>query len=177
MPNIVNEILFEELQRDFRESGSCLVLEFDKLTVQQDGDLRSKLREVGVEYRVVKNRLATLALKRVFDIDLSKTLVGKCGVVFAPEEKAISAAKIVREAMKVHKKDVPVRVIGGIIEGEAIVGSMAANIADMPDRNTVNGMLASALIGPARMLATVLQAVPAGLARCIQAKIDKAQAG
>jgi large subunit ribosomal protein L10 len=175
MPNIVNESLFEQLQRDFREAGSCLVLEFDKLTVQQDGDLRSKLRELGVDYRVVKNRLASLAIKETLNLDMEATFVGKCGVVFAPEEKAISAAKAVREAMKVHKKDIPVRVIGGIIEGEAIVGPLAATIADMPDRQTVNGMLATALIGPARMLATVLQAVPAGLARCIQAKIDKEQ--
>ncbi len=174
MPNIVNQSLFEELTKDFRDAGSCLVLEFEKLTVQQDGVLRQKLRDLGVEYRVVKNRLATRAIKQTLDLDMTATFVGKCGVVFAPEEHAISAAKAVREAMK-PMKAAPVRVIGGIIEGEAIVGPSAATIADMPDRHTVNGMLATALIGPARMLATVVQAVPAGLARCIQAKIDKEQ--
>ena len=175
MPNIVNDILFAELERDFKEAGSCLVLEVDKLTVQQDGDLRNKLREAGVSYRVVKNRLAMQAAKQVLNVDLTSTLKGKCGVVFAPEEGAISAAKLVREAMKPLKKNATVRVIGGIIEGEAIVGDAAATIADMPDRDTVRAQLAMAIAGPARALATVVQGLNSGLARCVQAKLDKEQ--
>ncbi len=175
MPNVVNEILYEELSQSFRDSGSCLVLSFDKLTVAQDGDLRTKLREAGVSYRVVKNRLANRVLKDVLDLDLDEALVGKCGVVFAPEEMAISAAKIVREAMKAHKKDVPVRVVAGIVEGESITGAAAETIADMPDRNTVRAQLAGVIAGPARALATVVSAVPAGLARCIQAKLDQGE--
>ena len=149
MPNIVNEILYEELAQSFRDSGSCLVLSFDKLTVAQDGDLRSKLREAGVSYRVVKNRLANRVLKDVMDLDLNESLIGKCGVVFAPEEKAISAAKVVREAMRPLKKEAPVRVVAGIVEGESITGAAADTIADMPDRNTVNAQLAGVIAGPA----------------------------
>lgn len=173
MPNIVNEILYNELERDFREMGSCLVLQFDKLTVAQDESLRKELRGAGVDYKVVKNRLATQALKSVASVDMGEAFRGKCGVVFAHEEKAISAAKIVREAMKVHKKDPPVRVVGGVIEGEAILGAQAEFIADMPDRTTVNTQLVTALAGPARMLATVVQAVSSGMARCVQAHVDK----
>ena len=174
MPNIVNEMIYRELEQDFREMGSCIVLQFDGLTVARDEGLRQQLREAGVAYRVVKNRLATRALKTATDLDLSTAFKGKCGVVFAPEEKAISAAKLVREVMTAHKKGPPpVRVVGGVIEGEPITGEMAAVIADMPDRNTVNTQLVTVLSGPARSLATVVNAVGAGLARCIQAKIDK----
>ncbi|MBK8976442.1 MAG: 50S ribosomal protein L10 [Planctomycetes bacterium] len=177
MPNLVNQILYEELENDLKNSGSFLFLGFDKLTVQQDGSLRNKLREAGVTYRVVKNRLAAKALKDVLHIDIGKTLTGKCGMVSAPEARAIEAAKVIREAMRLIRKDVPVRVLGGVVEGEAIVGAAAETIADMPDRNTVNAQVASALIGPARMLASVLAAVPASIARAIQAKIDKEQGG
>jgi large subunit ribosomal protein L10 len=176
MPNVVNEILFRELEQDFRQMGSCIVLQFDKLTVAQDENLRKELRSAGVDYKVVKNRLATRALQSVADVDLGEAFRGKCGVVFAREEKAIGAARLVREVMKVHKKDPPVRVVGGVIEGEAIVGAQADFIADMPDRHTVNTQLATAISGPARALATVVNAVAAGMARCIQAKLDK-QAG
>lgn len=174
MPNIVNEMLYSELEQDFRDMGSCIVLSFDKLTVAQDEGLRKELRDAGVHYKVVKNRLATRALQSVASLDLTEAFQGKCGVVVAPEEKAISAAKIVREVMKTHRKAPPVRVTGGVIEGEAIVGAQAEFIADMPDRPTVNTQIATAISGPARSLATVVNAVGAGLARCIQAKIDKA---
>ncbi len=175
MPNIINEILYTELERDLKESGSCLVLSFDKLSVEQVSDLRDKFREAGVSYKVVKNRLAAKAAKTVLDVDISSALKGKCGLVLAPEELAISAAKLVREAMA-SSKEPAVVVTGGVIEGEAIVGAGAQFIADMPDRNTVNSQIVTAISGPARSLATVLNAVAGGMARCIQAKIDKGEA-
>ena len=77
--------------------------------------------------------------------------------------------------MKSHKKNPPVVVTGGIIEGEALTGAAAAGIADMPDRDTVNAQLATAISGPARSLASIIQAVAGGMARCIQAKIDQGE--
>ena len=65
---------------------------------------------------------------------------------------------------------------GGIVEGEAYLGSAAEVIADLPDRNTVNTQIVTAISGPARSLASVLNAVAGGLARCIQARVDKASA-
>ena len=99
MPNIVNQILFRELGQEFRDMGSCLVLEFDKLSVEHDTGLRRKFRDAGFEYRVVKNRLASKALSDAARVDIGPALKGKCGIVFAPEARAIDAAKLVREAL------------------------------------------------------------------------------
>lgn len=172
MPNIVNEILYRELEKDVKEAGSCLVVSFDKLTVEEDSALRNQFREAGLSYKVVKNRIATRAFKEALDVEMGEAFSGKCGLILAAEENAIAAAKMVREAMK-KRPEPPVKVVGGVIEGEAIVGQMAATIADMPDRQTVNTQLAIALSGPARSMASMLNAVGGGLARVIQAKIDK----
>ncbi len=172
MPNLVNEILLDDFKRSFEGAGSCLVLSFDGLTVEQVADLRNKFREAGVDYRVVKNRLALKAFSGM-QLDLSEAFRGKCGVVVAPEEGAIGAAKIVREAFGKAKQP-PVVVTGGVIEGEAITGDAAKNIADMPDKQTVRAQLAGALVGVARGLATCVQSAgPASLARALQARIDK----
>lgn len=173
MANIVNEILYRELERDIRAMGSCLLLEFDKLSVGHDTGLRRKLREAGFNYRVVKNRLASKAMQRAANVDITPALKGKCGIIFAQEARAIEAAKLVRDALKVFKKGVPVRVVGAVIEGEAIVGAAAQTIADMPDRNTVNAQLAGAIAGPARKLASMVAALQSGLARCVQARVDQ----
>jgi ribosomal protein L10 len=177
MPNIVNQILIAELEKDLKAMGSCIVLNFDKLTVELTEDFRNQMRAAGVQYKVVKNRLAIKAFANM-GLDLSAAFSGKCGVVTADEEKAISAAKIVQEfALKARRalqiKTPPLWVTGGVIEGEAITGSAAANIADMPDKNTVRSMLLSAIQGPARGLAGCIQGLPAGLARVMQARIDK----
>ena len=172
MPNIVNEALMEEIERDVREMGSCLIVSFDKLTVAQVQDLRNQFREVGVKYRVIKNRLARKAFGAM-DLDMSEAFVGKCGIVTAPGEGALTAARIIREAHR-KLKNKPAIVTGGVIEGETITGPAAAGIADMPDKDTVRGQLVGALAAVPRGLATCLQSAGGGgLARAMQARIDK----
>ena len=172
MPNLVNRVLIDDFTKRFESAGSCLVVSFDKLTVEEVSDLRDKFREAGVQYQVVKNRIAVKAFGSM-DLDLTEAFKGKCGVVVAPEETAISAAKIVREAVG-KKKPAPLVVTGGVIEGEVITGPAAAGIADMPDKNTVRAQLLGAMSGVARGLAVCLQgAGTAGLARAIQARVDK----
>ena len=83
MPNLVNNILLEELKNDFSEMGSCLVVSFDRLSVGQAQDVRNKFREAGLRLQVVKNRLALRALAEL-DLDLTEAFDGKCGVVVAP---------------------------------------------------------------------------------------------
>lgn len=173
MPNLVNTLLLDELKSEFQDMGSCLVVSFDKLTVADAEGIRKKFREAGLQYRVVKNSLAV----KVFDemkIDIAPAFMGKCGVVLAPEEQAILAAQIVKEAMAKNKAKVqPIVVTGAVIEGQAITGALAATIAEMPTRHTVRGMLAGAVLGTARSLAVCVSGVSAGMARCLQARIDK----
>lgn len=171
MPNLVNEILLSDLQREFKSMGSCVVVEFGKLQPQQDIEIRGKLREVGVRYRVVRSRLALKAFAGL-NLDLSGALTGRCGVAIAQKEGAIQAAKILRDWIK-KTKDAPLTIRGGVVEGTAYSGAAASSIADLPDRHTVNTQIVSAISGPARSIASILNAVAGGLARCIQARVDK----
>jgi large subunit ribosomal protein L10 len=172
MPNFVSEILLTELRNELKAMGSCLIVSFDKLTVADAEEVRRKFRSEGLRYRVVKNSLAVRAFREL-NLDLAASFQGKCGVVLAPEERAIAAAKLVRELMAKRKGDPPLVVTGGVIEGQPITGTAARGIADMPDKQTVRTQLAIAVAGPARSLATCVQALASGLARCIQARIDK----
>jgi large subunit ribosomal protein L10 len=172
MPNLVNEILLRDLKREFANMGSCLVVAFDKLQPHQEMEIRGQFREAGIDYRVVKNRIALKALGEM-NIDLKKAFVGKCGVALAKEEGAIAAARLVRAYIKKTKVP-PVQITGGVVEGATYVGPEAETIADLPDRPTVQTMLASAVAGQARSLAVVVSALAGGMARCIQARIDKA---
>jgi len=174
MPNLVNEILLSELQREFQKMGSCVVVEFGKLLPKQDMEIRGKLRAAGVRYRVVRSRLARRAFEGM-KLNLDTALTGRCGIAIAQKEGAIEAAKILRDWIK-KTKDAPLTIKGGVVEGAAYVGAAAGSIADLPDRPTVNTQIVTAISGPARSLASLVSAVAGGLARCIQAKVD-AQSG
>lgn len=175
MPNLVNEILLADLQREFKNMGSCVVVEFGKLQPQQDLEIRGKLRAAGIRYRVVRTRLAARAFQAM-KLDLDAAMTGRCGVAIASKEGAIQAAKILREWIK-KTKDAPLAIKGGVVEGAAYSGKLAEAIADLPDRNTVNTQIVSALSGPARSIASLVSAVAGGMARCIQAKVDAQSKG
>lgn len=170
MPNLVGRLALEELKGDIGRMGSCVLVGFDKMTVSMAGELRNRLRSEGTLFKVVRNRWAFRALKEA-GFELPR-ITGKCGLVLAPEERAITAAKIVREYRK-SNREISLSVLAGIIEGKVIGGEDAKIIADMPDKQTVRAMLATALTGPARSLATVIQAVPSGLARCLEQRSEE----
>ena len=175
MASMINELLVEELKSEVKKAGSCLLVGFEKMSVAQAEDVRRVFRKAGFKYRVVKNRLAKVAFAS-HKLDLGKGLKGKCGVVFAPQERAIEAAKLLRDHYKKLKvKEPPISVIGGVIEGEVIGRARAAAIADMPDRRTVQTQLVSAIAAPMRSLAVALNGVASGLGRCVQQKVDKGE--
>ncbi|MCR9247582.1 MAG: 50S ribosomal protein L10 [bacterium] len=173
MPNIVNQSLVKDLEATFQEMGSCVVVEHGAVDPKQDIEIRTQLREAGVQYRLVRTRLAKRALADVSP-GLGDSLKGRCGFAIAEEEGAIKAAKILKEWIK-KTKDAPIAIRGGVVEGTVYAGDDAQMLAELPDRDTVNTQIVQAISGPARSLASVLNAVAGGMARCIQAKIDKGE--
>ncbi len=171
MPNIVNRSLLSDLETDFREMGSCVVIEHGPVNPKQDIEIRSQMREIGVRYRVVRRRLAKRALESL-DLDLGEALEGRCAFAFAEKEGAIAAAKRLRDWIKKTKK-APITIKGGVVEGQTYSGETASALAELPDRETVATQIVSAISGPARSLASVLSAVAGGMARCIQARVDQ----
>jgi large subunit ribosomal protein L10 len=171
MPSLVNQILLSELQRDFQEMGSCVVVDVGAVSPEQDIEIRGHLRETGVSYRVVRNRLAKRAFAEL-GLDMGEAMKGRCGIALAEKEGAIAAAKVLRDWIK-KQPESPIAIKGGVVEGATFVGQAASQLANLPDRDTVNTQMVVAISGPARGLAGVVNAVAGGLARCIQAKVDQ----
>ena len=121
MPNQVNQILFDELQRDFQNMGSCVVVDVGPVNPKQDIEIRARLRETGVSYKVVRNRLALRAFAGV-GLDMAEAMKGRCGIAVAEEEGAIAAAKALRDWIKKNKNS-PIAIKGGVIEGATFVGA------------------------------------------------------
>lgn len=173
MPNLINQLSHRELKQAMDSMGSCLIVGFDKLTVEQDQTMRTRFAGSGLDYRVIKNRIARLVFQER-SLDPSEVFRGKCGIVLAPHEDAIAAAKLVRSL--VQEKTLALEIRAGVIEGDLLVGAAAAAIADMPDRQAVRAMIAQAVIGPARKLAMALNQVGAGMARGLKARSEQAPA-
>src|SRR6187455_181992 len=56
----------DQLKKDLAEAKNLIVAQFQGITVEQDTDLRTKVRATNSKYRVVKNTLAKVAPVFVF---------------------------------------------------------------------------------------------------------------
>jgi large subunit ribosomal protein L10 len=83
----------------------------------------------------------------------------------------ISAAKALASADLKKSGKLPIR--AGLLEGGVLSTDDARALASVPDKNTLRASLVGLISAPARGLVTVLAANPAGVARLLQARIDK----
>ena len=173
MPNLVNQLIIKELENELTEADSMLLVSFGGLTVVESEDLRGKLAEQNVSFRMVKNSIARRVFAdRGFEFD-ADTFSGNTGLAYGETESAIHAAKIFTS--KEVKKAGKVTVKGGVMEGSQLGPQDAVQLADVPDRDTLRAMLLGVISGPARQLVGTLNALPSGLARVLQARVDKGE--
>jgi large subunit ribosomal protein L10 len=172
MPNFVNQMVARELESEFEGCDGMVIVSFGGLSIVESEKIRTKLAEKSVRFRMVQNRIARKVLAdRGLQFDAT-ALKGNTAIAYGDVEAAINAAKVLtdRDVKKLGK----VKVKGGVLEGQALDEASANALADLPDRNTLNAQLLGVISGPARSLACLVNAVPASIARVIQAHADQA---
>jgi large subunit ribosomal protein L10 len=63
--------ILEKLKENFKNSNSIAFTSNSGLTVEEISELRTELREVGAKFMLAKKTLIKIALKEVYDIELS----------------------------------------------------------------------------------------------------------
>ncbi|GAB6888598.1 50S ribosomal protein L10 [Desulfothermus okinawensis JCM 13304] len=108
--------LIQRIKERVTKANIILVTDFKGLTVEEMETLRGMLREKGVEFQVVKNTLAKIALKgSEFEI-LGDQLKENCAFAFGYDDPVV-AAKVLGEYKK-KKKDFKIKF--GAFEGQLL---------------------------------------------------------
>lgn len=150
-----------DLSEKLKNATTGVVVDYKGISVEDDTKLRKQLREAGVEYAVVKNTLLGRAADEVGLGDLKKVLEGTTAIAFSPDYT--SAAKILSDFAG-EKKDF-FTVKAGFCDGEVIDAAGVEKLAKMPSKEGLLSMLCCALLGNV-----------SGLARTLQAVVDKKNA-
>jgi large subunit ribosomal protein L10 len=144
----------EDLKTRLDGVKTVLLAEYRGLTVQQLSDLRKQLRAVSAEYKIVKNRLARLAIASSDLAALGVSLKGPTGMVLAKGDP-VSVAKALQTFARTNQALV-LKV--GVVEGQMLEPAGLKALADLPSREALRSQLVGALQGPLAQLVGLLQA-------------------
>lgn len=141
-------LLADKLKR----AKMVIFTEYRGISVTDDTKLRSQLRQENNEYMVVKNSVIAHAAKEVGIEGLEKTLEGPTAVVISYDDY-VSPAKTLNDYAKDHEF---YKFKAGIMDGNIVSDKEIKKLANLPSKETLYSMLASALLGNIRNLAVVL---------------------
>jgi large subunit ribosomal protein L10 len=172
MPNQINEMIVRELSDAFKESEGMVICSLGGLTVRETEGLRNSLAERGVRLRMVRNRLARLALEANGLRAPAGVLEGNVAFVCGATEETILAAKVISRSDVKRQGKIVLR--GGLLDGALFGPEEAVRMAELPTKDELRAQLLGVLAGNARQLVTVLNALPSSTVRVLQARIDAA---
>ncbi|WP_349687331.1 50S ribosomal protein L10 [Acidaminococcus sp. DS4831] len=142
-----------ELKDLLTSSKGVVLVDYCGLTVAEDTELRSKMREAGVKYMVAKNTFIRIAAQEAGIEGLDAYLEHNTAVAFSAEDP-VAPAKILNDFSKDHKA---LEIKAGVLDGKVIGLDEVKAVAELPSREELLAKLVGSMQAPISGLVNVLQ--------------------
>ncbi len=161
----------EDIKRGFNSAKSLVITDYLGLDVAQMTVLRSKLREAGVEYKVVKNTLARIAAREADVKGIEDFFAGPTAIAFGIED-AVSPAKVLVDFAEENEV---LEIKAGYLEGKIMDVDQVKSLAKIPSREELLAKAFASMRSPITGLVNVLHGNIRGLVQVLsQIKEQKA---
>jgi large subunit ribosomal protein L10 len=150
------ENVVEALKEKFSKAEAVVLTDYRGLDTTAMNELRVQLREVSVEYQVVKNTLMLRASEGTDMALLKDHFVGPSAVAVSYEDP-VAPAKVLTKFGKDHPA---LEIKAGVLAGKAIDVEGIKQLSKLPSREELLSKLLSVFNGPARSFVSVLSGVP-----------------
>jgi large subunit ribosomal protein L10 len=161
--------IINELHEKFARAKAAVLTGYSGINVEQITELRNKLRQSKVEYRVVKNTLARRAAEGTGLEALKDHFVGPVGIALGYDDP-VAPAKVLQEFSRTQQK---LELKVGVLDGKLLKQADVKALANLPSLDVLRGKIIGLLQAPASRIVGVLQAPGGQLARVLKAKADK----
>ena len=167
MDRIEKREFVAELSAVFADTSMVVVTRNDGMTVADVTNLRRKMREAGVSFKVAKNRLALLALEGTRFDGISPLMKGPTALAWSTDP--VAAAKVAVDFAKTNDKFV---LLGGALGNQILNVDGVKALSELPSLDSLRAKLLGLIQAPATKVAGVLQAPAGQLARVFAAYAD-----
>lgn len=162
--------VINELRDKFAKAKAAVLTGYSGINVEQITELRSKLRQAKVEYRVVKNTLARKAAEGTGIAPLKDYFVGPIGIALGYDDP-VAPAKILSDFGKTQEK---LELKVGVLDGRLLKQADIKALASLPSLNALRAKIVGLLQAPASRLVGLMAAPGGQIARVLKAKSEKA---
>ena len=145
----------KELAEKLKEAKVILLTDYRGINVADVTKLRTELRNVNTEYKVIKNNIIKRALNENGENGLDELLEGPTAIVIGTEDY-LESSKVIYNFSKNNEF---YKIKGGIIEGKVMTAEEIITLAKLPSRQELLAQLAGALLGNITKLAVALDQV------------------
>ena len=147
----------KKLAEKLKEAKVILLTDYRGINVADVTKLRTDLRNVNGEYKVIKNNIIKRALNENGENGLDELLEGPTAIVIGTEDY-LEPSKVIYNYTKTNES---YKIKGGIIDGKVMTAEEIITLAKLPSRQELMAKLAGALLGNITKLAVALDAVRA----------------
>jgi len=159
------KIIVKDLQEKFSKKKILIVTDYKGLNVQDVNSLRRRLREGGIEYKVVKNSLLVRACKDT-DVEMLKDYFTGPSAIALSYDDPVAPAKLLTEFAKENKK---LEIKVGVMNGKVLDLSKIYELSSLPSHEVILGQLLSVMNGVPSSLVRALGDVPRKMLNLLQA--------
>jgi len=142
-----------DMTNQFEKSEAVIVTHYQGLTVNQLDDLRTKMREHGIKFKITNNRITKLALEKTRCKDLTNLFSGPTAVALS--EDAITSAKILTNFSQENEN---LKILGGIMGSDILDVAGVKSVATLPSLDEARAKIVGILRSPAQKIASILLA-------------------
>lgn len=161
-----------EIKQKLEDAKAIVLADFRGLNVHEISDLRKRLGEMDIEFKVLKNTLTRRAAHEVGIEDLDEQLQGPTALAFSYTDP-MAPAKALTVFSREHEF---LKIKGGVLQGRVLGAPQVRELAFMPPRGELLAKVAGAMQAPIANLAYVLSAPMQGFVAALKAIADKKSA-
>jgi large subunit ribosomal protein L10 len=170
MPTEKKKEIIDSLQQVFAKANSGILTDYRGLKTSDVVSLRRKLREIGVEYHVVKNTLAKIAAKQAGKDQITQVFEGPMAIAFVKDDISKSA-KVLTDHIAATKMAMAIK--GGFLGNKLLTPKEVSTIATLPSREVLLGKVMGGIQGPLYALLGQVNAPLRGLMTVMQGRIKQ----
>lgn len=145
------------------DQNAVVVVANGGLTVAQMTELRGELTKAGAGMKVIKNKLAQIAISGKPARKISDLFKGPTAIAFS--EDPVAAAKVIDAYTKKNEKLV---ILGGAMGDEVMNAAAVKALASMPSREELLGQIVQTIMSPGANLIGAITAPGAQIAGLIE---------